>query len=418
MNALGIHVFAGGFTLGVKNVMNVDTHLEVHDLGAETARKVVGVDVIRSPADSWPKQSTYDNHVMAFGNPRCTAFSTVTSSCSRESHGWLGKQTCDAVQLCSYSAGHFPFVVWESVQQAYSSGKPLLDRLFEEFYKPRGYRVCHLFINAASFGNAQCRKRYFAVYYADRYKFNIVPPPMPAFKPALWDAIGHLTDRPTTPSLSYQEPLEHDKSAYQVPVNLDVIPLMPTGWDLNSLGRHMYHVLPERQRLMWDRRSSDIPYSLFCPHRLSMTEFSPTLFTGSVHAIHPWYNRGLTAAEFSSIMGWGDKIPLGSGTLMQLAKGIVPAVGEWIAQQVKLSLEGYWGEDDWESRYCHKKNMWYGGSAKGQDQKIINLTQWYPHVQDWSRFPEHVLRPAFPIPEGLNVPASLDNRWVGGTKVV
>jgi site-specific DNA-cytosine methylase len=420
--ALGIHVFAGGFTIGVKERMDVDTHLEVHDLGERTSREVVGVDVIRSHYRDWPDPKTYDGKVLAFGNPRCTAFSTVTSSCDRGSHGWNGHQTCDAVQFCEYaSAGRFPFAIWESVQQAYTVGKPLLDNLYDMYFKPLGYRLCHLFVNACSFkdigtdhGNVQCRKRYFFCAYADKYKFNIMPPPRLQYKPALWDALGPLLGRETRPAIDRKEPLDHDISAYELPASKEVMPQLPNGWCLNRLATHMPERLPPKFKEMWDNRESQLAFSLFCPHRLSMTGFAPTMFTGSMQAIHPWYDRGLTAAEFSAVMGWPKgKIPVGNKVLMELCKGIVPAVGQWLAEQVELSLSGHWGDEDWESRYDHKTDAWYGRDTHGEDQKTIDLTGWYPHEQDWSRFPPEVLRPRYPVPEGRDFPGVLNNRWVG-----
>lgn len=417
--ALGIHVFAGGFTLGVKNVMDVHTHLEVHDLGAETSRRCCGVDVITCNAADWPKQSDYSDHILAYGNPRCTAFSTVTSSCERGSHGWTGHQTCDAVQLCSYSAGHFPFVVWESVQQAYTVGKPLLDNLYETFFKPKGYRMCHLFVNAASFGNPQNRKRWFGVYYLDKYKFNVQPPPMWPHKPAVWDALSPLLGRETEPQIKRDSPMSHDTSAFVLDGTKTVMSQIPNNWCLNRLAKYMPEVLPPKFRKMWDNRSSDVPFSLFCPHRLSMTQFAPTLFTGSQQAIHPWYDRGLTAAEFSAIMGWPDGvIPQTSKVVMELAKGVVPAVGQWLAEQVELSYNGHWGNEDWESRWDHKKQKWLGRDTTDQDQKTVDLTHWYPHEQDWSRFPPEALEPKYPAPADRELPGILNNRVVGGRRII
>jgi len=43
--ALGVHVFAGGFTAGVKRVFEVDAQLEVHGLGVRTAEEIWEVPV-------------------------------------------------------------------------------------------------------------------------------------------------------------------------------------------------------------------------------------------------------------------------------------------------------------------------------------------------------------------------------------
>ncbi len=409
MKALGIHVFAGGFTLGVDKVMDVNTHLEVHDLGYETSTKALGKDVIRCDAKSWPAPPK--DHLLAYGNPRCTAFSCVTGGNDRESHGAYAKQTRDAVELCDYAAGNFDFVVWESVQQAYSTGRELLADLYRDFFKPRGYRLCHLFINAASFGNAQNRKRYFFVAYRDNYKFNIQPPQMWPYRPALWDALKPFMDTPTVPQDGHDGDLGPNTSYYTNPSEAEFISHLPNGWGMNSMALHMRNKLSPKYQSIWDERNSDLPFSLFCTTRLSMTKFAPTLFTGSRGYLHPCFDRGLTPNEFGSIMGWpAGVLPVGNNVVQQLAKGICPDIGEWIAQQVLLSANKHWGSDDWESTYCPKVKKWFGGNATGKDEKVIDLTRWYPHVQDWSRFPSEILRPRYPVPADVEVYGVLNNR--------
>lgn len=409
--ALGIHVFAGGFTIGVKQVMDVDTHLEVHNLGYRTVTERLGLNVIRADAKDWPSPKKFSDCLLCYGNPRCTAFSSVTGGCDRSSHGVYAKQTRDAVELCSYAAGNFDFVVWESVQQAYTVGKGLLDDLYNEFFKPKHYRLCHLFINAASFGNSQNRRRYFFVAYRDNYKFNVQPPPMLKYKPALWDALEPFMNEQTSVQEGFNGDMDHNTSSYLYDEELACVEHLPNGWNLNTFAKHMYDKLPRKFKFTYDHRSSDLPFSLHCMLRLKMTAFSPTLFSGSRRYVHPCYNRGLTAAEFGSIMGWPKGlIPAGSDVVPQLAKGIVPDVGKWIAEQVMLSANGHWGSDDWESSYDWRDNNWAGESTTNRDQKTINLTEYFPHQQDWSRFPDHILRPAYPVPDHVEVYGALDNR--------
>ncbi len=417
--ALGVHVFAGGFTIGVKRVMDVDTHLEVHDLGAATAEKAIGVKVVRSDAKDWPKPYEFSSCRTCFGNPRCTAFSSVTGGCDRTSHGAHGKQTRDLIELCNYAAGHFDFVVFESVQQAYSVGKPLLDQIYRDVFKPLSYRLCHLFINAATFGNAQNRRRYFFVAYRDSFKFNVQPPKMWPHMPVLWDAIGHLENRPTSPQKTFNDDFEPDTSHFLYPHEIPLIDIMPNGWCLNSTARHMADKLPPKLRETWETRQSPMPFSLHCTKRLDYMRHSPTLFSGSRRLLHPTQPRGLTLAEFSAIMGWPEGVyPLGRDPVPQLAKGICPDVGQWLAEQVDLSLNDHWGSDDWESRYDHRKREWLGKDTVGQDEKLIDLTEYYPHEQDYSRFPDHAFYPKYPVPDSIEIHGALNNRRTRSNEVV
>ncbi len=412
IDALGIHVFAGGFTIGVKAVMNVTDHLEVHDLGSSTARDVVGVNVHRSAAVDWPDPKKFSSSLLAFGNPRCTAFSCVTGGCDRSAHGAWGKQTRDAVEFCQYAAGNFDFVIWESVQQAYSVGKPLLDKLFTELFEPKGYRLCHVFVNAASFGNPQNRRRYFFVAYRNKYKFNVQPPDIIGMeRPILWDALAPFMDDETTVQQGYSGPLTPTTSHHLFAEELAIIDDLPTGWNVNSFAKHMTDRLPEKFRKCWERRVSEMPFSLHCMLRLDARKFAPTLFSGSRRYVHPFKNRGLTTAEFASIMGWPRGVtPIGHDAVPQLAKGVVPDVGRWLAEQVLLSYSGHWGHDDWESHYCHKTHRWLGEATKEAREKTINLTEWFPRNRDWSKVPDFVRRPHVPVPPHVHVTGALDNR--------
>jgi len=409
--ALGIHVFAGGFTLGLQKHMDVDTHLEVHDLGHKTATQKLGLNVIRSEAKNWPSAKTFSDCILAAGNPRCTAFSCVTADQGRSMHGAFGAQTRDAIELCEYAAGNFDFVVWESVQQAYSVGKPLLDRLYTEFFKPKGYRLCHLFVNSASFGNVQNRRRYFFVAYRDCYKFNVQAPPMPKYKPALWDALAPLMNEETIEQEKPTSEMTPNTSSHMLKDDKDLVDKLPNGWNLNTFGKFMYEHMSERYKFRWRNRNSEMPFGMHGIFRTSATRFAPTLHSGSRHHVHPVFNRCFTAAEFSAIMGWpSGLIPAGHDVVAQLAKGIVPAVGQWIAEQVILSSNHHWGTDDWESQYDWRTNRWLGKSTVGQEQKTFNLTEYYPHTQDWSRFPECILRPTVPVPDHIQIKGALDNR--------
>src|ERR1035437_9254893 len=118
IEALGCHVFAGGFTMGALKVpgVTVRRQLEIHDLGAQTARSL-GVEYLRRPSwGGWPLPGVAQ---ILYGNPRCTGFSSLTGGLSADVHGPCAKCTQDIVDLCSY--GHhnkIPVIIFESVQQA------------------------------------------------------------------------------------------------------------------------------------------------------------------------------------------------------------------------------------------------------------------------------------------------------------
>ena len=387
--ALGCHVFAGGFTMGVRHVMDVRAQLEIFDLGQKTVQ-AMGLEYARGTDwREWlDRRDLYENVHFLFGNPRCTAFSCMTAGYSEEAHGAWAKQTKDVHDLCNFGVEvGFPVICWESVQQAYTVGKELLDYLRDTLFQPNGYRVAHVFVNAASFGNAQHRKRYFFFAYKDDKNFNVVPPELPDRHATVGDVI-------CTDELMKIEAEEFDfgKRVNYVGCSCRrmkskvraIVEFMPMRCGLTGMAKRHLDVLeefsPELAR-KWHERESNMPYSMHDAYRLDDEWVMPTI-AGSCHRfIHPLIDRHLTVHELSILMGW-PKDPIGPLPFAQLAKGIVPVVGTWLAEQVIAYLNDDWGDEDWDSRYCNKTNRWigndYAGHAIKPPEKVFNLTRWCP----------------------------------------
>ncbi len=377
MKAIGVHVFAGGFTMGVQKVFDVQAQLEVHGFGIETAERNCGIPVINCAAKDWPEVEAE----FAYGNPRCTGFSTITSGYSDDTHGPWARQTCDIHQLCEYTAGRFDIICWESVQQAYTVGRPLIRHLIEKHFAPKHYRIAHVFVNAASFGNAQNRRRYFFMAYRDDRNFNITPPEISAYQPLMADAIWDLRNRET-----HEGGNDFDSYIKLTPNEKACVPHLPNGWDLNRLARYRTELTPEDTQFKWNYRTSALPFSLHCIFRTNWLRPSPTIHSSAMRWIHPVHNRPLTIGELATIMGWEGKIPYGKGAIPQIAKGIVPAVGTWLAEQAKDYLNGVWGSDDWESSYNAKTATWEGRSTEGALEKTFDLTDYCGHYFDIERY--------------------------------
>lgn len=394
MKAVGVHVFAGAMSAGVKRVMPVTCQLEVHDLGKDTAERVFGVPVLASRYEDWPKALGFcsEEQTFCFGNPRCTAFSSLTGGLSRDSHGAFAKQTIDARQFCEYSAGRFDICAWESVQQAYTTGRPFLNEMTERYFWPKGYKVCHVLMNYAAFGNSQLRKRYFYVAYRDHLTFNVDPPAIPSgYHATMWDAIGHWREDPGQP----WHPIEGGDCPPDGYVALSedeihVLPKLPTGWSLNALAAYNFDALTANQKAIFERRQSNKPFSLHCVRRLAWCTWAPTVHSGVKRWIHPELNRPLTLREVCAIAGWPEgKYPVGPEPFEQVAKGICPDAGEWIAQQASKCLRGEWTAD-WSSSYDPDESEWVGRDTAGEREKTFDLTQYYGRGYDLERFPDDI----------------------------
>lgn len=382
--AVGIHVFAGGFTLGVKRVFDVQCQLETHGFGLETAEQVMGVPTINRKDADWPR---VDAHFV-YGNPRCTGFSMVTSGMGEGAHGPWSKQTCDIHELCKYSAGHYDVVIWESVQEAATTGKPLLDYLRDEYFQPKGYRIAHLFVNAASFGNAQQRKRYFFVAYRGDKNFNVTPPDLSTYYGVAYDVYWKRRDRVTHPGDRWLNSPDYDADTHRDPTPDEAvsIPHLPNGWSLNVLGKYAPHRLSETNRIKYATRVSDLPFSLHAPYRLNYLRPHPTLTSSTRNCIHPEFDRPVTVGELAETMGWGDLIPVGPYPIAQIAKGVVPDVGQWLAEQARAYLDDEWGSEDFESTYDAMTGEWVGGDTTGRVEKTFDLTEYVGRSFDRSRY--------------------------------
>jgi len=339
MKATGCHVFAGGFTMGVMAQMPVDGQLEVHGLGKETVTEQLGLPWHEaSDWQGWPST----NSDFLFSNPRCTGFSCMTSGLDETGHGPWSKPTKDIHQTCEYGvANNVPVICWESVQQAYSVGRPLLDYLRDTIFIPKGYRICHLFLNAASFGNAQHRRRYFFLAHKTNLKFNVTPPPLLTHHTTVRDVI--MTEefaRYKPIEWKFTKKVRHTPDCYQRCTSHDqaIMPFLRYGECLNRMGNTREEVLRASDHLYdaWLSRNSEMPFSMHCIRRLDPDGACPTLTGSCFQNVHPEQNRTLTIRELARLMGWPSQYtPVGPKPFHEIGKGIVPAIGEWLAKQVR-----------------------------------------------------------------------------------
>lgn len=374
MQALGCHVFAGGFSNGVMKEIPVVGQLELHGLGYETVKKQLGIEIFHAERwEDWPKMKPD----VLFGNPRCTGFSNLTGGYGDAIHGPFAKCTQDIRDLCEYGVEQdIPIICWESVQQAYTTGKPLVDWLIENKFRPNDYRICHLFLSAATFGNAQNRRRYFFVAYKKNLKFNCDLPTLPT-QATVGQKINSLMGLRTAPAsaIAFRDGFYDGESHYNHASDLPMYPLLRQGESLSNVCERDLALVKRtstKHYNVWIHRESDLPFSLHAAVRLDPDKRCPTLASSCHVYVHPELDRSITVREAATLMGW-NYVPIGGMPFYQIAKGICPEVGTWLAQQFKYSLNGTWGEDDWESTYTR------GGHFEGREttaeEKIFNFTR-------------------------------------------
>lgn len=348
MEAVGVHVFAGGFTMGIKQQrgVTVTRQLETHGLGRETVEQVIGVPFEQTESWSdWPRCKP----CLVFGNPRCTGFSCITSGYDGDTHGPLAKQNRDIWDLCQYGAKvKADFIVWESVQQAFNKGALLREMLMKDVFKKR-YKIAHVLATAASFGCSQDRRRYFFVARRRGLKLAWRQPPW-LERPTIMDVLRDVkhADAPHAVSKMHAHG-NYSGSSYSDLSREEwlIVPHIPQGWDLNRVASARPAVLKAVSRPMYMAwlGGSDMAFSMHCVMRPVADRGSPTLFSSRCRMIHPELDRPVTVAEFAALMCWPNRvIPRGPDPFAQMAKGVCPPLGKWVAQSLTDSLRGE-GED-------------------------------------------------------------------------
>jgi hypothetical protein len=155
-----------------------------------------------------------------------------------------------------------------------------------------------------------------------------------------------------------------------------LVPLLPNGWDLNLYAKWAPETLPKDWEEKWHLRTSCMPFSMHGIMRLNWLRPFPTIHSSAGRWIHPDHDRPMTVGELATVMGWGGLIPKGPNPVGQIAKGVTPAAGEWLAEQARAYLDDEWGSEDWESKYCNDDCVWKGGNAEGALEKTFNLTRY------------------------------------------
>lgn len=383
MIAVATHTFAGGMAIGVRDAgFDVIRAQEPLGFGVQTL-EMLGIPALVAPPP-WPRRPKPD---LVFGNPRCGGFSALGSNvATAKSRGVGCQQGIDFRQLIDYgvNVAKAPYVVAESVPALPMKFRGFLDDLIREFDIERRYRVAHVFQSAACFGNAQYRKRYFFVLYPKRKIFDVALPNPPAKMVTVKDVIGKFLKRKAYPvdGLKKKYPPEYDGDAYRYMGHReDIYPYLRGGETANHLyhmyGAEFFKDLPGNFYEKALNARSDVPFGVagaeFSLPRLRWDGPCPTLIGHCSGFIHPIEDRALTIRELAALMGWPpNEIPVGSDPGAQLAKGVVPACGKWIAEGVAASMADEWEED--LSWHVTKTGEVKEAPAKGLFEKIIDVS--------------------------------------------
>lgn len=358
MNALGVYIFAGGFTQGLKKHLNVLAHLEDKPYPGTDTSLANHPEVpihFRYDAPTWAELDDYAGKVnLVYANPPCAIVSPIGRSMLNGAGSWRTDARLSCWQRSYDAISVEPDILLiESVPGISSPRKarPFIDALARDAMS-KGYSVTYMMHDGGLFGLPQHRKRFF--FIAHRYILRhpeVVKRQVPPIKEVL---------RPVEDPGFYR-PLTRDQ-AY-------VYRRLKPATVKNKYGG--YYPKWERFKTAWCRLR-DQPLTgpttrkgrpLFMHSRLH--EDRPcNAFVGN-YWFHPTEPRPLGHNEMKALCGYPLDYKLvcrpGKAATM-LAQAVLPPVGDWVGRMVMMTLDAGFKINrpalHWTDLVLRKKTDW------------------------------------------------------------
>lgn len=324
--ALGVYIFAGGFTIGMRRHFKVLAHFEDGPYGAKTVRhNMPDIPIFDRPAD-WPIADFVGVDVI-YGNPPCAAWSSAGNFAAAKAKAlgevkWRRDPRVDCVRK-EFSLLHAlrpHFWVWESVTAAYRKGKPLVDELSQEA-NDLGYAVTHILLDGAYTGLAQHRRRFFFV--AHNVAFH---PKAPDRTPLTVGEVlrAAVEPDPPTPYARVVQPWLK-KFVHDIGPGTKAM----DAWDRFCKRR--------RGPPKTNERGQVVGRPSYLLTRLHGDATGPVILGDVI--LHPWEDRYLTAHEAKLLSGYPvDYTFQGSAQHKQIQQAVLPPVGDWLGGQIATAL--------------------------------------------------------------------------------
>lgn len=322
--ALGVFIYAGGFTLGVKNHFEVVAHLEDGPFGGATVKhNLPEIEINSSPARWYETYEPLRGHVdLVHSNPPCAPWSMAGKAVD----GGRGLRNTDERVKCVFQSYEvFEHVdarawIWESVARTAVAGRPIIEELARRGAK-RGYSTTVVVFEGQDLGVPQARKRTFVVQHNFEMDWEKPNKPRRAVKDVLTDDISY-------------DPVKD--VANMSKAERAILPHTPPGGSLRDTFNRLHGtplVHPDREiirgrpsfirrRLHWDRPSFTV--------------------VGGPHLFHPEEDRLLSVQEVAAVCCY----PKGyqfigriNDRYAQIAKAVLPPAGDWVAGNIRRNLD-------------------------------------------------------------------------------
>lgn len=322
LRAIAHNVFAGGFSIGMREHFDVLAHFEESDYGVATVHKNYPDLPIHYGHSEWPIDDPQFSELDAiYGNPPCAAWSVAGYTKTRGADKWKSDPRVQCTERAFQLLEKLRPKVWvtESVTQAYSKGQEFW-RGLEERARNIGYNTYYVLHDTKWLGVPQSRKRLLVVFS----RINIAWPASNWAPPeTALEALSKVT--PTRLDWTVKiEPLvaKHLKdgggSIFEMPAGQRV----RTYWE---------SLIPEKDWKIGER-GQVIGRPSFGHKRLAIDRPSDVIVGYAI--VHPTEPRFITINEMAALCGFPSDYQIvanAPGAAASLiARGVCPPVGDWL----------------------------------------------------------------------------------------
>lgn len=330
LKAVGVYIFAGGFSLGVRKYFDVLAHCE--------DEKPYGLEVIHLnrerfwgnmpvlPWPKWEKGLNLCNDIdFVYGNPPCAPFSN-NNPISYEPGSWKKdpRIKCWSNIIDFARATQAKVVALETVPQAYNKAPELIIETLKNMSETWLFRYL-LFHNIALMGSIQNRNRLFIVG-------SKVPLCLERHE------LFYPTETAGTRLELFESTREQSRVYWSLPVAPKYMPIVKATHQGESMRDAFDRVVPEDKRIL-NKQGKVTGRPSFNIKRLHVGERVNTL-CGFAH-IHPTEDRYVSVKEYQILADYpvDYEIPEKCEGYGYISRGVSPVAGEWLAKMVSRSLE-------------------------------------------------------------------------------
>jgi DNA (cytosine-5)-methyltransferase 1 len=316
--ALGAYIFAGGFTLGVAKHFDVLAHLEDGPFGVDTVQRNLELPVFTKP-DEWPLEKYRKRKVdFIYANPPCAPWSSCSAG---RATSWQDDPRLAYIHRTMDLLDELvpKVLAIESVRPFFTKGRGLVDQLIERG-NARGYHATVALVEASRHGVAQHRPRLFFILSRVRFDWLLPKTPMVHVKDVLKRNFRAYTTIRLGPQ--YDRVVKHTKPGERA-------------------ARVFNRLYPKRVLVGLEGGGKVVGRPSFQLQRLDPEGFCSVL-TGDCRKIHPTLNRMITVEEAAALSGFPHWYKFSGGVgaqTNQIAKGVMPPVGAYLAGEVARGLE-------------------------------------------------------------------------------